>query len=135
MHRSIRAALCCEAGISLRKYKSLAKDFYLFGEDELTYTHSSYNYSVNDNNGSEYDSKSDGIALNITPGIVYSLTRCIQLEAGLQNLLSIGYSSGTENAKDPNNLDYKLGNANFSSLLSPIPFSGISLGIRFMINK
>ncbi len=123
------------AGIFARKYKSLSKDFYLFGEGELMYDHYSYNYSTSNNNGSEYDSKGNSIALNITPGIAYSLTRCIQLEAGLQNLLSIGYSSAKENAKDPNNLNYKTSNVNFSSSLSPVSLSSISLGIRFLINK
>lgn len=123
------------AGVFLRKYKPLSKDFYLFGEGELMYNHYTYNYSTNNNNGTEYDSKGNSIALNITPGIAYSLTRCIQLEAGLQNLLSIGYSSGKENAKDPNNIDYKTSGVNFNSSLSPVSLSGISLGIRFLINK
>lgn len=122
-------------GVFMRKYKLLSKNFYLFGEGELMYEHSSYNYSTYYSNSEEYDSKGNDIALNLTPGIAYNLTHCIQLEAGLQNLLSIGYSSAKENAKDFTNLDYKLRGVNFSSSLSPISFSGISLGIRFFINK
>ncbi len=123
------------AGIFARKYKSLAKDFYLFGETELMYDHYSYNYSTVNSNGSEYDSKGNSITLNITPGIAYSLTHCIQLEAGLQNLLSVGYSSSKEIPKDPNNPNYKTSGVNFSSSLNPISLSSISLGIRFWINK
>jgi hypothetical protein len=123
------------AGIFARKYKLVAKDFYLFGEAQLMYTYQTYNYSANNYGGGEYDSKSNNIALNITPGIAYSLTHSIQLEAGLQNLLSVGYSSTKENAEEPNNPDYKTNGVNFSSSLSPISLSGVSLGIRFLINK
>ena len=91
------------AGLFLRKYKLLSKNFYLFGEGGLMYYHNSYNYASQNNNGSEYDSKSNAVNLYISPGIAYNLTRCIQLEAGLQNLLSIGYSGATENAKVPGN--------------------------------
>jgi hypothetical protein len=123
------------AGVFLRKYKPLSKNFYLFGEGEIMYTHASYNYSIHNSSFIEYDSKADGIALNITPGIAYNLTNCIQLEASLQNLLSLGYSSTKEKAIDTNQLDYKSSSVYLNSSLNPISLSGISLGIRFWINK
>jgi len=46
-----------------------------------------------------YDSKINELNLNISPGVAYNLTRCLQLEAGLQNLLNIGYSSRKEKIK------------------------------------
>ncbi len=39
------------AGVFLRKYKLLSKNFYLFGEGELMYSHASYNYSSYNPNG------------------------------------------------------------------------------------
>lgn len=123
------------AGVFLRKYKPLSKNFYLFGEGNLMYSHETYNYSSQYNNGSEYDSKENSIYLNITPGVAYSLTRSIQLEAGLQNLLSIGYSSAEENAKTAGNEDYKMNSFSAGSSLNPVSLSSISIGLRFFINK
>jgi hypothetical protein len=123
------------AGVFLRKYKLLSKNFYLFGEGELMYTHASYNYSIHNSSFTEYDSKANAIGLNITPGIAYSLTHCIQLEASLQNLLSFGYSSTKEKARDTNQESYKSSSVYLNSSLNPISLSGITIGIRFWINK
>lgn len=121
-------------GAFLRKYKLLAKNFYLFGEGNLMYNHSSYNYSIY-NSGAEYDSKANSVSLNFTPGIAYNLTPSIQLETGLQNLLYVNYSSGNEDAKDPGYADYKQNSFSAGTSLSTISLNNIFVGIRFWINK
>ncbi len=137
MLRRIRNTIPMAQGCFFKKNINCYLRIFLFvwQEGELMYTHSSYNYTMHNSSGAEYDSKSDGIGLNITPGIAYSLSRCIQLEASLQNLLSFGYSSTKENAKDANQQDYKSNSVYINSSLDPISLSGISLGIRFFINK
>lgn len=123
------------AGIFFRKYKQLGKNFYLFGEGDLLYSHSSYDYSSINPNGSEYDSKGNAIQFYITPGIAYSLTRSLQLEAGLQNIIAVFYSTTNEKALTPGNQDYKTSGAGFSSSLNPVQLSGIFVGVRFLFNK
>lgn len=122
-------------GTFLRKYKSLAKDFYLFGEGNLTYYHSSYNYSIY-NSGTAYDSKANEVSLNITPGVAYNLTRSIQLETGLQNLLYAGYSASKETPKDnANGTEYKQSGFNVGTSLNTVSLNNIFIGIRIFLNK
>ena len=123
------------AGVFLRKYKTLSKSFYLLGEGDLTYYHDKYNYASHYTNANEYDSKQNSIYLAVTPGVAYSLTHSIQLEAGLQNLLSVGYSFAEENAKTAGDEDYKLSTFSASTSLSSISLNSIFVGLRFFINK
>ena len=99
------------------------------------YYHSSYNYSLHDPH-TDYDSKGNSVGLNVTPGIAYNLTRSIQLEAGLQNLLYISYGTNKETPKDPaTGIHYKQTNFNVGTSLNPVSFNSIFVGIRFMLNN
>lgn len=123
------------AGVFLRKYKPLGNSFYLFGEGGINYAHGNYNYSTYNNTGGEYDSKSDAVTLYLTPGVAYSLTRSLQIEAGLQNLLSVTYASADEKAVSQGYRDYKISEFGFNSNLNPVALTGIFVGVRFLFNQ
>ncbi len=123
------------AGIFLRKYKLLSKNFYLFGEGNLMFNYETYNYSTQYAYQSEYDSKSYGINLNISPGVAYNLTGKLQLEAGLQKLLSIGYAHNNETSKNSGYPNLKENNFGLSSSLDPVSLNNIFIGLRFLITK
>ena len=79
------------AGVFLRQYKPLGKDFYAFIQEELSYSYgkgavdSSTNYSFVNN-------ISNDINLTINPGIAYDLSKRFQLELLFFNdLLSASY--------------------------------------------
>jgi len=123
------------AGIFARRYKPISKNFYLYAETNLMFDYTSYNYSEHIYNQSEYDSKAFDINLNISPGVAYSLTHCIQLEAGLQNLLSVAYTHRKEDSKDNAYTNFKENNFTLSSSLNPVSFGSVFIGLQFLFNK
>jgi hypothetical protein len=124
------------AGIFLRKYQLLLNRFYLFGEGNLMFDYESYNYTTHNISNAEYDSKAYGFSLNFTPGVAFSLTHKWQLEAGLQNLLSVNYTNSKEVSKNNSaDQDFKENNFSLSSSFEPTSFNNIFIGLRFLINK
>ena len=124
------------AGMFLRKYQTLFNKFYLFGEGNFMFDYETYNYTVHEIIQSEYDSKAYSFSLNLTPGVAYTLTRKWQLEAGLQNLLAIGYTSSKETSKSNLvNPDFKETGFALNSSFNPTTFNNIFIGLRFLINK
>ena len=119
----------------MRKYKTFIQRAFICLEKATYLLSDKYNYSSHYTNGDEYDSKQNSIYLTITPGVAYSLTHSIQLEAGLQNLLSIGYSFAEENAKTAGDEDYKINNFNASTSLNSFSLNSIFVGLRFFNKK
>ena len=99
------------------------------------YNYTSYNYSGREF-GVDYNSKASEVSLNISPGIAYNLTRSIQLESGLQNLLYVSYAASKEVPKIAGNAGvYKRSSFSLGSNLNPVSLGGIFVGIRFLFNK
>jgi hypothetical protein len=119
-------------GISVfaRQYFSLGKSFYLFGEGSLGYIMGKQQFKQN--NTVQADSKSKNINLIFYPGIAYALNKRFQLEAGLSNLLFIGYDvSHSKSAGYPDTYTTKIFNVGTS-------LSGaaqLTVGFRFIITK
>ena len=88
------------AGYFTRRYKSLGKSFFIFGEGRA-----GFNFS-NQNNPSTTANKlkSYGVNAGIYPGIAYKFNNRFFLEVKLGDFISIGYSrqeiTGTNNRKD-----------------------------------
>lgn len=79
------------AGVFYRKYKSIAKNFYLFGEADAVYNYlksTSGDFQVG-NDATGFTSNS-GI-LSLTPGISYSICKRMQMALVMQNLVSLSY--------------------------------------------
>lgn len=75
-------------GFFLRKYKSVGKSgFYLFMQGGVNYI---YYHSKADSNG-PLTLNTNTVSVNIYPGISYSVSKKLQLETGLNNLLSLNY--------------------------------------------
>jgi len=77
------------AGVFVRKYIPLGKGFYLFGEAGLSYQNYSSTYT--------YPSQATGlkvqtIGINLYPGVSYAISKKLQLEFGLPQLVTLGYS-------------------------------------------
>lgn len=126
------------AGVFYRKYKSIAKDFYLFGEADAL-----YNYSKNTqgnfqagNNGTRYIN--NGGTLSFTPGISYSVCKRMQMELLMQNLVSLSYgvsktettSTGSSAISTSKSNSFSA-NANLNSNL----LSNFGIGFKFFLGK
>lgn len=126
------------AGVFYRKYKSIAKDFYLFGEADAA-----YNYIKNTqgnlqigNDASIYTS--NGGSLSFTPGFSYSICKRMQMELSMQNLFSIGYSNaknettstGTSTISTTKSNGFGA-NVNLNSSL----LNNFGIGFKFLLGK
>jgi hypothetical protein len=113
-------------GIFLRKYATIAKNFYLFGQGRAG---TSFLKEETSFPGNAYTAKTTNINLSAYPGVAYSITPKLQLEAGLPNLLYANYNtrkvSGT-------NADKNTGFEVATSLSSGTP---ISIGLRVLLNR
>lgn len=75
-----------------RKYLPLGKGFYLFGEGSIGYFRNKM--ETESASGTQVSAATtNGVSLSAYPGISYAVSRRLQLEAGLSNLLHIGYST------------------------------------------
>lgn len=119
-------------GVFMRKYLSLGKNFYLFGEGGLGYNHQ--NNSQTSSIDSKYILKGNGVSANLYPGIAYALNKRIHLEASINNLISLGYyTSKTENITIAGQSSSKSNGFSFDTNVSAsVP---LSLGFRFVLGK
>jgi hypothetical protein len=77
------------AGFFVRKYIPLITRLYLFGDASIGFF---YGTQKQNDNVSEYESKSWGIGLGLQPGVSFAATDKIHLEIALNNLAGISYS-------------------------------------------
>jgi hypothetical protein len=77
------------AGIFARKYVPLGKGFYLFGEMGLNYLSFSDTYTYI---SQKTEFKVQTININLYPGLSYAVSKKLQLEVGLPQLITLGYS-------------------------------------------
>ena len=126
------------AGVFYRKYKTLAKNFYIFGEVDALYIHSQNTY---DNYPTEYSTQkfvSNGGSVSFIPGISYSICKRMQLELSMLNFASISYSgtklettNSISNSTSTVNGNSFSGNINLNS-----PFlSNVGFGFKFFLGK
>jgi len=78
------------AGVFLRQYKTLAKGFYIFAHEQLSYSYSKANY-LPYTNGKFIQ---NAAAIEVNPGLAYDLNKRIQFEVLFFNdLFSASYSN------------------------------------------
>jgi len=112
----------------LRKYKSLGKGFYLFGQGGLFYNYYGYKQFYTPNE-SKQEQRYAGI--DLYPGISYALTKRFQLEISLVNLFTLEYTKYKATdagvvSNDRNGVDF---NINASAL------STVNIGFRVFLTK
>ncbi len=126
------------AGIFYRIYKKILKDFYLFGETDLLYSHikDSQGYPQNGTNTSV--TNSNGGILSIFPGVSYTLCKSMQIELLIPNLLSASYyrTSSVNSLGAPSTTSKEKGNifsigANLNSNL----LYSFGIGFKFILGR
>jgi|SRR5579864_6054315 len=121
------------AGIFYRKYKSLGKEFFLFGEVSASYYWS--NQSGKDSIGQELISGSTStISANLYPGIAYRVSKHFFLELSIPSLIYIGYSKSNTLSHEEN-LSQTNKNDQFyiSTSLSSNPLQALGIGFRLLL--
>jgi hypothetical protein len=117
-----------EIGIFYRKYKSLGKDFFLFGQGEIDYSKS--NQSGKDSVGNKpLSGSSSGGNISFMPGISYRISKKVFLELSLPELFFIGYSKYqlTDQLQTTTNDQFSV-----STSLNSSPLEELAIGFRLI---
>jgi len=113
--------------VFLRKYLTLGKSFYLFGQTGFYYHSNNYNYTYTTGTVSKQNDWSIGI--NIYPGISYAVTKKFHLELGLAQLINLEYSKSKimgATTREASGLNFGVNASTFSSL---------NVGFRVLLSK
>ena len=112
------------AGIFYRKYKTLAKDFYLFGEAGASYFDSKN--TLTDLSGNKLSTtRSTGGQITLTPGISYQLLKKLQVEITIPNIAGVSYSVNDQST-------VKQTNFAFNTSLNSFALGNLGVGFRFV---
>lgn len=120
-------------GLFYRRYMELGKKFYLFGEGAAYYGHNK-NQTEYKNSNTKYVQTTNVIGLNFYPGVAYAVSRKIHLEAGLNNLVDISYSSTRLEAISSGTSSVSKGSG-FGVSTNVSTSAPLSVGFRFVLGK
>jgi hypothetical protein len=113
-------------GIFYRKYKSLGKDFFIFGEGSAYYEGSTI--SGKDSLGQKVLSGSTkGGVLIVYPGISYKVSKKFFLEISIPDLFFVQYSSSNVSSQPQSSKNEQF---NISTSLSSNPLTNLAIGFR-----
>lgn len=117
----------------LRKYYPVAKKLYLFGDASINYGNNKLSQKNSSLNQTYFvTNKTNSLNLGLEPGLAYAFTIKFHIEAGLGNLLNIGFSN-QKLRSSPDGDFYESNNFNIStSLSSNLP---LHLGFRFLLPR
>ena len=126
------------AGVFYRKYKSIAKDLYLFGEGDALYSYSKSTVGDFQIGSSATRSISNGGSLSFIPGISYSICKRMQMELVMQNLFSLSY--GVTKNEATNILTSTISSAKTDNFYAGINLnsallSNFGIGFKFLLGK
>ncbi|HLK27610.1 MAG TPA: outer membrane beta-barrel protein [Puia sp.] len=123
------------AGVFMRRYISLGKNFYVFGQGRFggSYNTSKTNLNVpvvsDDIKGFSFD-------LGFYPGISYQISKRLQLETGFNNLFDINFQHSKDIQTDTGSGTVIKSNTNTFSLLTSLNnLASFTLGFRVLLTK
>lgn len=119
-------------GLFLRRYLTLGKNFYLYGEADAGYSRNkSDEHSGTD---SRRIMKTSAVGLDLTPGVAYAVSKGFHLEATINSLASLTYSkSKTENISIAGSSKSETTGVSFGTNFSVT--APLSIGFRFVLAK
>jgi hypothetical protein len=116
-------------GVFYRKYKKLAKDFYLFGELGAGYAGSNQtDTELPGNNKTKY-TRSGG-ELYLTPGISYRIYKKLQVELLIPQIAGVQYAVQKTTSLANNSKEDQF---NFNTNLNSSLLGNLGLGFRFVL--
>ena len=114
-------------GVFLRRYASISNRFYFFLQGRIGYYHDK---SESTSGGVKYQNTSNNFNLGVYPGVSFALSKCLYVEAGLNNLALLNYSHGT--VTQTGSGDQTTNSFGFSTSANG---SNLSFALRFIIPK
>jgi len=126
------------AGIFYRKYKSLAKSFYFFGELDGVYNYSKNTQGIFEIGNMAQRYTSNGGSVSLTPGISYSVCKKMQIELSMLNLFSISYGGIKTETISPGTSTISTAKANNFSAnasLNSNLLNNFGIGFKFLLGK
>jgi hypothetical protein len=120
------------AGIFLRKYLPVGKNFYLFGQGNADFNY--YKYELKDLLLGRLN-EHYALGIRLFPGLSYALTKKFHLELGLYDFLQLNYSVDKSQTTSPGGTTTSKKSTGFSFISNANPVSNVSLGFRFIIGK
>jgi hypothetical protein len=120
------------AGTFLRRYITLGKNFYLFGQAGLNFGISKGEQPAGVNE--KIESKGWNISLNAAPGISYALTKKFQLELGFNDLVSLYYNKSSSESPG-NGVPVTSKNRSYGLSSSLGTSAPLSIGFRLLFLK
>jgi hypothetical protein len=118
-------------GVFYRKYKSLGKEFYIFGEAGAEYTGSTET-GKNDSAIKVLTGSSSSGIIYLMPGIAYKISKKFFLEITIPNLFAASFNNRTTTSQNTIPQTSKSNQFAISTSLSSNPL--MSLGIGFRLN-
>lgn len=125
------------AGVFYRKYKSLLRGFYFFGEADAAYFHrknKQYFQSV----GQGSRSVTNGVLASFNPGISYAVWKRMQIELLIPDIIMLSYShvKTDYNTTTPPSAPNKKGNIfSVNTNLNSNLLSSFAIGFKFLLGK
>lgn len=115
-----------------RRYATLGKGFYLFGEANAGYAYSKQKeqYSQTGNR----TRRTDMVNLSLHPGIAYAVHKNFHLEVAINNIASVGYNNQKVTTVD-NGFASATNNRNFAFSTNISSSNPINIGFRFALGK
>jgi hypothetical protein len=128
------------ANIFLRKYKTLGKGFYLFGEAALNLGYTPYSmgfFNPTTNTFYTTETRRYSISADFSAGIAYQLSKRVQVELSLPLLAGVGFSQERYRSGlgSPTPYTTRKNNLYLNSNLGNSPLNNLSLGIRVFLGK
>ena|SRR5215212_3840821 len=120
-------------GFFLRQYQPLGKSFYLFAEEGINGTAGRYSTTYSSN---IYNKVKEQYAnMYFFPGIAYGINKKLQLEIGMPELLTLGYSHQSSVSDNPSIGKYSQSNLYLNTGFSESSLGYITFGMKWLIAK
>lgn len=120
-------------GVFYRRYLTLGKGFYLFGQGNLGYNLTDHDkYSHQTFNGEKL--RAHGVGFSVFPGLTFAAGKRLHLELGINNLVALNYSTGTTKFYSSGFYsEAKQSGVSFTA--DADPESNLMVGFRFALGK
>jgi hypothetical protein len=116
-------------GVFYRQYKSLGRNFYFLGEAGVGYIGSKQT-DKNTPVVNDVTRKSSGVQLYVNPGVAYQVSKKLQLEILVPNIVSAGYSKNKTTSQVNNSTQ---DNFYINTNLNGPPLNNLAVGFRFIL--
>lgn len=120
-------------GVFYRRYLTLGKGFYLFGQTNAGYTLlDAAQYSHTNFNG--YKRREHNVSIGLYPGVSFAVNHRIHVELSMNNLASLNYNTTTTKNYGPG-FHSEMKTSGFNLNTNANPESELSVGFRIALGK